>query len=109
MKKYEAIFITNNQKNEEGLANFIKETETLITSLDGIVHQTEDLGARQFAHPINKKTMGHYISIATSLPENKVIELKEKFRLDPNVFRVEVFSYDKPENYEAQQTEQIRT
>lgn len=105
MKKYEAIFITDSQKNEEGSANFIKETESLIKLLDGMVHETEDLGARQFAHPINKKTMGHYFSIITSLPENKVIELKEKFRLNPNVFRVEVFSYDKPENYEAQQTE----
>ncbi len=102
MKKYEAIFIIDNQKNDDGSANFIKETESLIKSLKGIVHETEDLGIRQFAHPVNKKTAGHYISIVTTLPEDKVVELKEKFRLDPNVFRVEVFSCDKPENYEAQ-------
>ena len=94
MKKYESIFIIDEQKFDDGAGGFIKLLEPFIKELDGEINETNDMGQRQFAHPIDKKTTGHYLNVIMSVPKDKVVKVKEKFRLDPAVYRVEIFSYD---------------
>ena len=97
MKKYETIFILDEGKSVEGGADFIETLRGVLEELGGNILETEELGNRQLAHPIKKKTKGIYWDITLELPENKVDDFKDKYRLDSTVLRLAVFCYDRPE------------
>ena len=97
LNKYETIVILDERRNEDGGKVFIESFQEFIKELEGITLETEEMGLRQLAHPINKKSSGYYWDVIIELPPNKVLEVKEKFRLDQSVLRLEIFSYDRPE------------
>ncbi len=97
MKKYEAIFILDDRKVDDGGKNFITEVETAIGEFGGAAGRSESMGRRQFAYPIKKKRGGVYWNVVFELPEDKVAELKNRYRLNQTLLRLEVFIYDRPE------------
>lgn len=96
MKKYETIFILDEAKFTGGADAFVGQLTPYIEELGGKIVEHRDMGQRQFAHPIKKKSSGRYLDIIVELAKDKIVELKDKFRLDPTVLRVEVFSYEPP-------------
>ena len=96
MKKYEAIFILDDRKADDGGKNFITEVETAIGEFGGGAARSESMGRRQFAYPIKKKRGGIYWDVVFELPEDKVAELKNRYRLNPTLLRLEIFIYDRP-------------
>ena len=97
MKKYETIFILDESRFTGEGKNFIENLEPVIQEMGGEILETEELGHRQFAHPIKKKPSGIYWDIVMNLPVGKVNEFKDKFRLDQSVLRLEIFNYDRPQ------------
>jgi ribosomal protein S6 len=97
LKKYETIFILDDKKFEDGANSFIGILEPILVELSGEIVEINDMGHRHLAHPIGKNATGNYINIVINLAKDKVVELKKKFRLDPSVLRVEIFSYDRPD------------
>ena len=97
MKKYETIFILDEARHADGGNAFTESLKSLVEEMGGEILETEEMGHRQFAHPIKKKPSGIYWDIVINLPVNKVNDLKEKFRLDQSVLRLEIFIYDRPE------------
>ena len=96
LKEYESIFILDNEGPEKGVDGFLKALKPFVEGLGGKIGDVNDMGQRQFAHPIKKKHTGHYLDIILTLPEEKVIDVKDKFRLDSSVLRVELFIYEPP-------------
>lgn len=97
MKKYEAIFILDDQKFEDAGAALIKDAEELVTKLGGSVENTDNMGQRQLSYQIGKRRTGLYWCLVLFLPEDQVANLKERYRLNDSVLRLEVFTYDRPE------------
>ena len=56
------------------------------------------MGRKQFARPIGKRTSGLYLRFFFNLPEEKVAELIDAYRLDNTILRTVVYNYEIPEN-----------
>ena len=98
MKKYDAIFILNDRKYEDGGEAFSKKVEEQIVALGGGDVTVKNMGRKQFARAIGKRTSGLYLRFFLNLPEDKVSEFIESYRLDNTVFRTVVYNYEIPEN-----------
>ena len=98
MKKYDAIFIVNDRKFDDGGEAFTKKVEETIVKLGGSDVTVKNMGRKQFARPIGKRTAGLYLRFFFNIDEQTVAEFIESFRLDNAVLRTVVYNYDIPEN-----------
>ena len=98
MKKYDAIFILNDRKYEDGGEAFSKKVEEQIAALGGGEVTVKNMGRKQFARPIGKRTSGLYLRFFLNLPEEKVAEFIDAYRLDGTILRTVVYNYEIPEN-----------
>lgn len=96
LKRYETIFILDGSDSDRDGNKFQENLKTFIDELGGEILETNNMGQRQLAHPIRKKSTGCYLDLIVSLPQDKVQEFKEKFRLDSSILRLEIFSYVEP-------------
>ncbi len=96
MKKYESIFILDQQKYEDGGKSFIENYKSAIIELAGEVDEVNDMGIRQLAHPIKKQPTAIYWDVVFRLDPIRIAELKDKYRLDETVMRYVIFNYDRP-------------
>lgn len=94
MKKYESVFILDERQVEDQGKAFSEEMAVLIKSLGGTLEETIPMGRRQFARKIGKKKSGIYYDFVYSIEEDKVGSVKDKYRLDPRVLRMQNFIYD---------------
>ena len=97
MKKYESIFIVDDQRAEEGGAALLKRAEALVVELGGDVVATTNMGQRQLAHPIRKRSTAVYWSLIFNLPEAKVSVFKDHYHLDEGVLRLTILIDKRPE------------
>ncbi len=94
MRTYEAVFVLDERQYEDGGEAFSQELVKLIEELGGRVQERTSMGRKQFARPIRKQHAGIYWDFIFAMDPEKVIELKEKYRLNDSVFRSEVFLYE---------------
>lgn len=97
MKKYECVFIFNESKLENGAEAFIATATEFIESIGGKVIESEDMGRKTFSYPIKRKNSGLYWDLIVELDGTNVASLKEHYRLDEAVLRMEVLNFDRPE------------
>lgn len=97
MKKYEAVYILDDHRMEDHGEKFVGELTQYIESLGGNVEATETWGRKQLATPIRKRSTGVYWDLEMNLPEDKLVELHEHYRLNDTVLRDVVFIHDRPE------------
>ena len=108
MKKYEAVFILDIRKTDDEGAAFCREFGELIKSLGGELESTTPMGRRQFTYEIDKRKAGLYFDFLFTLDTEKVIDIKEKYKLNQQVLRSLILIYDRPagaENAEAARIE----
>ena len=96
MTTYEAVFILDERKFDDGGEAFLNDLVKQVEGLGGTVKQRTLVGRRQFSRPIRKQTSGIYLSLVFDLGPDKVAPLKENYRLNDAVFRSEVFIYVEP-------------
>ena len=97
MKKYEAVFILDIRKvDDEGKA-FSQDFGALIESLGGKMEAAVSLGRKQFTYDINKRKAGIYWDFLFELDSLKVIEIKNKYKLNETVLRNLILINDRPE------------
>ncbi len=97
MKKYEAVFILDIRKVEDEGEGFTREFNSLIEALGGKPVEAVPMGRTQFSYEIKKRKAGIYWNYIFELTEEKLIEVKDKFRLDERVLRNMVVIYDRPQ------------
>jgi len=93
LRKYEAVFILDARKLDDGGEEFARETAGHITELGGKQIDRNLAGRRQFARPIGKIRAGIYLNVIMELDPDKVNVLEEKYRLDNRVLRLVVLAY----------------
>ena len=100
MKKYESVFILDIRKTDDNGAAFCNGFAELIKSLGGEIEKTVEMGRKQFTYEIDKRRAGLYFDFVFSLDTAKVIEIKERYKLDAQVLRNMILIYDRPEGVE---------
>lgn len=93
MKKYDANFIFV-QTNQEAWAKTIERMQAEITRIGGTVISTEDLGKKTFARIQQKKESGTYLTIRFELDPAKVNELRARYALLEEIFRLQILAVD---------------
>jgi len=97
LKKYEAVYILDDRRLDDHGDVFVGELTKYIESLGGNVEVAKSLGRKQLASPIRKRNTGVYWDLEMNMPEDKLAELHEHYRMNDTVLRDVVFIFDRPE------------
>lgn len=86
MNNYETIMILNNDITEEQKRNVIDKIEGYITK-NGVIANSEDLGARKLAYEIKKHSEGYYYIINFVASSEIIAELERIYRITDEVLK----------------------
>ena len=89
MKRYEGLFILETAGKEEGLKDSIDKISAEITSAGGKVETVQKMDKRNFSRVANKKhSAGHYVNVIFESNPSALDQLKHRFAMNEEVFRV---------------------
>lgn len=89
MKRYEGLFILETAGKEEGIKDSIDKISAEITSLGGKVETVQKMDKRSFSRVADKKhTGGYYVNIIFEAQPSLLDQLKHRFAMNTDVFRV---------------------
>lgn len=89
MKRYEGLFILNTAGREDGLKETLDQITAEITAAGGKVETVQKMDKRNFARVANKKhTSGFYANVIFECEPATVTQLRHRFALNEQVFRV---------------------
>jgi ribosomal protein S6 len=89
VKRYEGLFILENAGKEEGLKDSIDKISAEITSAGGKVETVQKMDKRNFTRVADKKhSSGYYVNVIFESAPSALDQLKHRFALNDEVFRV---------------------
>jgi len=89
VKRYEGLFILETAGKEEGIKSAIDAISAEITSAGGKVETVQKMDKRNFARVANKKhNAGFYLNVIFESEPSVVDQLKHRFAMNDEVFRV---------------------
>ena len=87
-RNYRATFILDNRGKEDTTDTIIETVKAEITSIQGEVKSVESLGKRDFSRVTDPKfTAASYVQIEFSGTPESPAALKERLRLNQNIYR----------------------
>lgn len=96
MKRYEGLFILNTAGKEEGVKDALDKVEAEIVAAGGKVETVQKMERKGFARVADKKhSAGFYANVIFNGTPALISQLRTKFALSEDVFRV-IFT-DSPE------------
>ncbi|NLL83757.1 MAG: 30S ribosomal protein S6 [Lentisphaerae bacterium] len=104
MRKYDGTYIFVGLAKDDNVDALLDKAQSEITRLNGVVVNTEVLGKRTFARPMNKKESGVYARIRFEMDPAKVNALRDRYLIMEDMFRVQLQVVD--ERREATLAEQ---
>ena len=96
MRKYELLFITHADYEEEKVASVIQKYQTVITNGKGTVKSSEKWGKRRLAYEIDEMREGLYILMAFDAERDVSLELDRLLKIDQDIVRHMVSRLDHP-------------
>jgi len=89
MKKYEGLFILDTAGKEEGIKDVIDKIEAEIAAAGGKVETVQKMEKRPFSRVSSKRhTAGFYVNVIFEGTPTSVAQLRTKYALNEDVFRV---------------------
>ncbi|HWW02695.1 MAG TPA: 30S ribosomal protein S6 [Candidatus Acidoferrum sp.] len=89
MKRYEGLFIVDTAGKEETIKDTIDKISAEIASLGGKVETVQKMDKRSFARVANKRhSSGFYVNVIFEMPPAALEQLKHRFAMNDDVFRV---------------------
>ena len=89
MKRYEGLFILETAGKEEGIKDAIDKISSEITSAGGKVETVQKMDKKNFVRVADKKhNSGFYVNVIFESEHSVVSQLKQRFALNEEVFRV---------------------
>ena len=89
MKRYEGLFILDTAGKEETIKDIIDKISNEITSAGGKVETVQKMEKRTFSRVANKRySSGFYVNVIFTGEAALLDQLKKRFALDTDVFRV---------------------
>ena len=89
MKRYEGLFILDTAGKEEGLKDSIDKISAEITNAGGKVETVQKMDKRNFTRVADKKhNAGFYVNVIFESQPSALDQLKHRFAMNDEVFRV---------------------
>jgi ribosomal protein S6 len=89
VKRYEGLFIVDTAGKEETIKDTIDKISAEIASLGGKVETVQKMDKRSFARVANKRhSSGFYVNVIFEMPPAALEQLKHRFAMNDDVFRV---------------------
>jgi ribosomal protein S6 len=89
VKRYEGLFILDSAGKEETIKDTIDKISAEITALGGKVETVQKMDKRNFMRVANKKhNAGFYVNVIFEGQPSVVDQLKHRFAMSEDVFRV---------------------
>jgi len=89
VKRYEGLFILDTAGKEEGIKDTIDKISAEITSAGGKVETVQKMDKKPFSRVANKKhNAGFYVNVIFESQPAVLDQLKHKFAMNSEVFRV---------------------
>ena len=89
MKRYEGLFILETAAKEEGIKDAIDKITAEITNLGGKVETVQKMDKKNYSRVANKKhSAGFYVNIIFEGQPALIDQLKRRFAMNEEVFRV---------------------
>jgi ribosomal protein S6 len=89
MKRYEGLFILETAGKEEGIKDAIDKISAEITTAGGKVETVQKMDKKNFSRIADKKHIsGFYVNVIFESEPATIAQLKQRFALNEEVFRV---------------------
>jgi ribosomal protein S6 len=89
VKRYEGLFILDTAGKEETIKDTIDKISAEITSLGGKVETVQKMDKRSFMRVANKKyNAGFFVNVIFESQPSVIEQLKKRFAMNDEVFRV---------------------
>ena len=89
MKRYEGLFILETAGKEEGIKDAIDKISAEITTAGGKVETVQKMDKKSFSRVADKKhNSGFYVNVIFEIEPSAITQLKQRFALNEEVFRV---------------------
>jgi ribosomal protein S6 len=89
VKRYEGLFILETTAKEEGIKDIIDKISSEITSLGAKVETVQKMDKRAYSRVANKKhSSGFYVNVIFESEPSVLDQLKHRFAMNEEVFRV---------------------
>jgi small subunit ribosomal protein S6 len=95
MRRYETIFIIDNDLSEEGRSPILEKLEDLIQQYNGLRVMVDEWGTKRLAYEIKKKARGYYVCLDYCGSGPLVNEIERFFRIDDRVLKYMTVVLDK--------------
>lgn len=94
MKKYDALYIFVNAPKDDVVDPLTEKAGGEITRLGGVILGSEMLGRKTFARELKKRESGVYVRIRFEMDPAKIADLRARYALLEDVFRVQILAVD---------------
>lgn len=81
------MYIVSPETADDDLTKINEAIATTITSQGGTIANTDNMGRRKLAYPINKKTEGHYVLLEVEGTGKEILELERRMRVNDAIIR----------------------
>jgi ribosomal protein S6 len=89
VKRYEGLFILETAGKEEGIKEAIDKISSEITTAGGKVETVQKMEKKNFTRVADKKhSAGFYVNVIFESDPKTIAQLRHRFTLNPEVFRV---------------------
>lgn len=91
MKRYEGLFILDLTGKEEGVNDAVDKVKSIITDCGAKVETVQKMDKKPFARVTDKDfSSGYYVNFIFEIAPSAVADLRDKFRLVDEVYRVSI-------------------
>ena len=101
MRRYETIFIVDNDLSEEDHSPIFEKLTDLIHQHGGLLVMVDEWGSKKLAYEIKKKARGYYVRFDYCGSGILVNEIERFFRIDDRILKYMTVLLDKDVDIEA--------
>ena len=84
---YEVMFIVDTSTTDEDITRLNENLQQIIKDQGGTITKSENMGRRQLAYPIGRKTDGFYVLFEVEGSGREIAELERRMRVNDQVLR----------------------
>ena len=108
MRRYETIFIADNDLSEEDRSPIFEKLKDLIQQHGGLLVMVDEWGGKKLAYEIKKKARGYYVRLDYCGSGILVNEIERFFRIDDRILKFMTVLLDKDVDIETVKEEIAR-
>lgn len=99
MRKYEIMYILDQDTDENTIKSVRSKLEGILTSNGGKIEEQSEWGLMDFAYEINHKKKGYYFVLIVETIAENIAEFQRVAKIDKNVVREMVINTEKEQEY----------